>query len=86
MRLRVATSKRSLRLRAAVAAKAANQKPTPHRFRHTFARRLLQDGNSIDDVAMALGGDPKTVALHYSAWVVGAEIVPKDGAKQSQPQ
>jgi integrase len=45
------------------------QKPTPHRFRHTFARRLLQDGNSIDDVAMALGDDPKTVALHYSAWV-----------------
>ena len=46
-----------------------SQKPTPHRFRHTFARRLLQDGNSIDDVAMALGDDPKTVALHYSAWV-----------------
>jgi integrase len=45
------------------------QEPTPHRFRHTFARRLLQDGNSIDDVAMALGDDPKTVALHYSAWV-----------------
>jgi integrase len=45
------------------------QKPTPHRFRHTFARRLLQDGNSIDDVAMAPGDDPKTVALHYSAWV-----------------
>ena len=40
------------------------QEPTPHRFRHTFARRLLQDGNSIDDVAMALGDDPKTVALH----------------------
>ena len=33
--------------------------PTPQRFRHTFARRLLQDGNSIDDVAMALGDDPK---------------------------
>lgn len=46
-----------------------DQEPTPHRFRHTFARRLLQDGNSIDDVAMALGDDPKTVALHYSAWV-----------------
>ena len=46
-----------------------DHKPTPHRFRHTFARRLLQDGNSIDDVAMALGDDPKTVALHYSAWV-----------------
>jgi integrase len=45
------------------------QTPTPHRFRHTFARRLLQGGNSIDDVAMALGDDPKTVALHYSAWV-----------------
>jgi hypothetical protein len=32
-------------------------------------RRLLQDGNSTDDVAIALGDDPKTVALHYSAWV-----------------
>jgi hypothetical protein len=29
----------------------------------------LQDGNSIDDVATALGDDPKTVAVHYSAWV-----------------
>jgi integrase len=46
-----------------------DQPPTPHRFRHTFARRLLQDGNSIDDVATALGDDPKTVAVHYSAWV-----------------
>ena len=54
---------------AFVAAGPFEQKPTPHRFRHTFARRLLQDGNSIDDVAMALGDDPKTVALHYSAWV-----------------
>jgi hypothetical protein len=41
-------------------------------MRHTFARRLLQDGNSIDEVVMALGDDPKTVALHYSAWVPAA--------------
>jgi len=31
------------------------EKPTPHRFRHTFARIILQRGVSVRDVAEVLG-------------------------------
>jgi integrase/recombinase XerD len=46
-----------------------DQPPTPHRFRHTFARILLQKGVPIADVADLLGDDEKTVREHYSRWV-----------------
>lgn len=43
--------------------------PTPHRFRHTFARILLQRGVPVSDVADLLGDDEKTVREHYARWV-----------------
>jgi integrase/recombinase XerC len=43
--------------------------PTPHRFRHTFARILLQRGVPVADVADLLGDDEDTVREHYSRWV-----------------
>lgn len=43
--------------------------PTPHRFRHTFARILLQRGVPVADVADLLGDDERTVREHYSRWV-----------------
>jgi len=43
--------------------------PTPHRFRHTFARILLQRGVSFADVADLLGDDEETVREHYARWV-----------------
>ncbi|MGO9435611.1 MAG: hypothetical protein ACLPH3_24380 [Terracidiphilus sp.] len=44
--------------------------PTHHRFRHTFARILLQQGDvSIRDVAELLGDTEETVRKHYAAWV-----------------
>jgi integrase len=43
--------------------------PTPHRFRHTFARVLLQRGVPVADVADLLGDDEKTVRTHYARWV-----------------
>lgn len=43
--------------------------PTPHRFRHTFARILLQSGVPVADVADLLGDDEYTVRVHYSRWV-----------------
>jgi integrase len=46
-----------------------DEKPTPHRFRHTFARILLQKGVPVADVADLLGDDEKTVRVHYSRWV-----------------
>lgn len=42
---------------------------TPHRFRHTFARILLQKGVPVTDVADLLGDDEKTVRRHYARWV-----------------
>jgi integrase/recombinase XerD len=43
--------------------------PTPHRFRHTFARILLQKGVPVADVADLLGDDEDTVREHYARWV-----------------
>jgi integrase len=46
-----------------------DQRPTPHRFRHTFARILLQAGVPVSDVAVLLGDDERTVVKYYSRWV-----------------
>ncbi len=43
--------------------------PTPHRFRHTFARILLQRGVPVADVADLMGDDEDTVREHYARWV-----------------
>ena len=43
--------------------------PTVHRFRHTFARILLQRGVPVADVADLLGDDEETVRTHYARWV-----------------
>ena len=45
-------------------------KPTPHRFRHTFARILLQKpGVTVRDVAELLGNTEDQIRKSYSAWV-----------------
>jgi integrase len=46
-----------------------DENPTPHRFRHTFARILLQRGVPVADVADLLGDDEDTVREHYARWV-----------------
>jgi len=46
-----------------------DETPTPHRFRHTFARILLQRGVPVADVADLLGDDENTVREHYARWV-----------------
>lgn len=43
--------------------------PVPHRFRHTFARILLQNGVGITPVADLLGDTEPVVRKHYAAWV-----------------
>lgn len=40
-----------------------------HRFRHTFAVSLLQEGASTPEVATLLGNTAAVVEKHYSAWV-----------------
>jgi len=47
-----------------------SEPPTPHRFRHTFARILLQKPNvTVRDVAELLGDSEEMVRRHYAAWV-----------------
>jgi integrase len=43
--------------------------PTPHRFRHTFARILLQKGVEISHVAKLMGDTEVMVIRHYAAWI-----------------
>ena len=46
-----------------------NLKPTPHLFRHSFARILLERGVGVEDVAQLLGDTPTVVLKHYSSWL-----------------
>jgi integrase len=43
--------------------------PTPHRFRHTFVRVLLERGVSPYDVAELIGDTEQMVLKHYARWV-----------------
>jgi len=45
------------------------ERPTPHRFRHTFARILLERGVPVADVADLMADDEDTVREHYARWV-----------------
>lgn len=45
------------------------EKPTHHRFRHTFVRILLESGASVPDVAALLGDTEEVVRQSYSKWV-----------------
>lgn len=45
------------------------EKPTPHRFRHTFVRILLEKGVPVPDVAELIGDSEETLRRHYSKWI-----------------
>jgi len=40
----------------------------PHRFRHTLAASLLEQGVPLSEVAMILGNSAKVVEKHYAGW------------------
>ena len=49
-------------------------KPTPHRFRHTFARVLLErKGVTVKDVAELMGDTEDVIRKYYSAWIPGRQ-------------
>jgi integrase/recombinase XerD len=51
------------------------EKPSPHRFRHTFARILLQrPGVTVRDVAELLGDTEDMVRRHYASWVTERQV------------
>jgi integrase len=49
-------------------------KPTPHRFRHTFARVLLErPGITVLDVGELMGDSEQMIRKHYAAWIPGRQ-------------
>lgn len=51
-----------------------SEKATPHRFRHTFARILLEKGVEEADVAELIGDTVEMVRKHYSKWVKTRQV------------
>jgi integrase len=49
------------------------EKPTPHRFRHTFVRILLEKGVPVPDVAELIGDTQEMVRRHYAKWIQGRQ-------------
>ena len=45
------------------------EKPVPHRFRHTFVRILLERGVPVGDVAELVGDTERTLVKYYAKWV-----------------
>jgi integrase len=44
-----------------------------HRFRHTLATRLLEQGATFEQVADILGNSPAVVRRHYEKWAKGRQ-------------
>lgn len=49
------------------------EKPGPHRFRHTFARILLERGVPVADVAELIGDTEEVVRRYYAKWIPGRQ-------------
>jgi integrase len=50
-----------------------DERPHPHRLRHTFVRILLEKGVPVADVAELVGDTEAIVRLHYAAWIQGRQ-------------
>jgi integrase len=53
---------------AAVFKKSGVKNAHAHRYRHTLATRLLEDGASFQEVADVLGNTEAVVRKHYGKW------------------
>jgi integrase len=58
---------------AAVFKRSGVKRAHAHRFRHTLATRLLEQGATFDQVADILGNSPAVVRKHYSKWSKGRQ-------------
>ena len=50
-----------------------DDKPTHHRFRHTFIRILLERRVPLSDIAELTGDTEQMIRRHYSAWIPGRQ-------------
>jgi integrase len=46
-----------------------DEKPVPHRFRHTFVRILLEKGIPVGDVAELVGDTERVLLRYYAKWI-----------------
>ncbi len=53
--------------------KSGVKKAHAHRFRHTLATRLLEQGASFEEIADILGNSPDVVRKHYGKWSKGRQ-------------
>ena len=58
---------------AAVFKKSGVKNAHAHRFRHTLATRLLEQGATFEQVADILGNSPDVVRKHYGKWAKGRQ-------------
>jgi site-specific recombinase XerD len=58
---------------AAVFKKSGVKSAHAHRFRHTLATRLLEQGATFEQVADILGNSPVVVRKHYGKWAKGRQ-------------
>jgi len=58
---------------AAVFRKSGVKNAHAHRYRHTLATRLLEQGATFEQVADILGNSPAVVRKHYGKWSKGRQ-------------
>jgi len=58
---------------SAVFKKSGVKNAHAHRFRHTLATRLLEQGTTFEQVADILGNSPAIVRKHYGKWSKGCQ-------------
>ena len=58
---------------AAVFKKSGVKNTHAHRYRHTLATRLLEQGATFEQVADILGNSPAVVRKHYGKWSKGRQ-------------
>lgn len=73
-----ATSRRAVvgiaeRTLSAVFKKSGVKDAHAHRYRHTLATRLLEQGATFEEVADVLGNSPAVVRKHYGKWSKGRQ-------------
>jgi integrase len=60
---------------AAVFKKSGVREAHAHRYRHTLATRLLEQGATFEQVADILGNSPEVVRKHYGKWSQGLKPI-----------
>lgn len=63
--------------------KLAGIKGHAHRFRTTFAVRLLQKGVSLEAVAALLGNSVRVAERHYAPWVASRQLALEESVKKT---